>query len=535
MKPITSRLAVIAIVCATLTAAAQIPVMRITTQDNQVPGYRNDPGCGGSGGGWWGGGGMTLPITVSDYVHITNFQLEVPGQPHLDITKNGEADSIRRRGNSTMTQTKIPFRLRFGSRTPLFGKERARSWPMLANHFDNTMLLNAIAFELGRRMNLEFTPTSQFVNLYLNDQYRGIYQITEQVQVNPGRVDINADFGWLAEFDFHAPASDKCSTYFTTSQYSLTTFIKSPELGNLRDSTGFRFVKNDINRLVDSMASSRFPENGYRDLVDLQSYVTYIMIQQLMDNHDFNSQSQTGGLPGSNFAYKDRGGRIKAGPLWDFDLSAGIRFVGMTPQHFSTYQRDIMPLHPFYQRFFDDPVFLARWKKTWDRYQSAIQTIPEFIDSLANFLSPSIVDNFSANSSGGGWGGGNTIQTEQQYRDSIQVLKTWWENRVQNFNQQINAMNIDTTLDISDPIARVTARAESAGRRNNVLAVKNGVNLRVSNSASLKIFTLNGREVRKIKLPHGNHTVRFSDLPKGLYMVNITIDGDRRVLRTMVK
>jgi hypothetical protein len=514
-----------------LSVSAQIPEMRITTQNSQVPGYRNDPGCGGGGGGPGPGG-----ITVSDYVHITNFQLEVLGNPQLNVTKSNQPDSIRRRGNSTMTQTKVPFRLRFGDRTSLFGKEAARSWPLLANHYDNTQILTAIAFELGKRMNLEFTPSFQFVDLYLNNTYRGIYKMTEQVQVNPGRVNIHKSQGWLVEFDFHSPASDKCSTYFRTPQnrYNLPIFIKSPELEDLRDSIEYRFVKNDINQLVELMSSENFPENGYRNLIDLQSYVTYVMIQQLMDNHDFNSQSQAGGLPGSNFAYKDRGGKIKAGPLWDFDLSGGITFgMMMNPQHFTTYSRDIMPLHPFYQRFFDDPVFLARWKKTWDRHQSDLQSIPAFIDSLANLLSPRIPDNFTANNTGGGgWGGGNTIQTEEQYSQRIQTLKTWWNNRVENFGQQIDAMNIDTSLDIEESTPVIFPQIAGS---NKIFAIKNGINLQINTSAMVEVFEMNGRNVKiDTFFGPGFHSLSFSHLPKGIYMVRVSFGNEKKIIRLPV-
>ena len=534
MKSMTVKLILAALVCAGF-AAASIPTIRINTLNNE-------------------------PLRAIHHQQANNytffyspmtFQLTDSRNPANNVSRMDFTDSIRGRGNSSWGQDKKPYRVRFSgnrsSRPSLFGRSPERSWVLLANVYDSTLVLNTLAFELGRRLGLEYTNSSQFVHLHFNGVYRGIYQLTEQVQVNPGRVEIDSRWGWLVEFDYHYPPKPKdVDIYFRTNNFfsgdtlfRLPVFIKSPE--ELPDLSGYDFVKNDINRMYDLMIANTFPENGYRDLMDIDSWVKYIMIQLFMDNHDFNNQSMRVGnrpnpQPGSNFAYRDFDGKIHAGPLWDFDLSCGITFsMMMRPQHFTTFQRTVMPTHPFYQRFFDDPVFLARWKKTWDRHLNDFRSMPAFIDSLANVLADTIEANFRIQnlSGGGGFGGAGRQLTRQQYmQEKINPLKQWWNSRVNFFDQQITAMNIDTTLDIATSVAQ---RAHQPAADRNIRVIGSAVNLRANSNASLKVFTLSGREVRRYDLPQGSHSINLNKLPKGMYMVRGRVDGKDVALRVNLR
>jgi hypothetical protein len=87
------------------------------------------------------------------------------------------AVEIRGRGNSSWSPRvlKKPYRLKFSRKTALFGYEKAKSWVLLANDQDPTLILNSTAFELGRRFGLPFTPHYTHVELILNGRYGGSY------------------------------------------------------------------------------------------------------------------------------------------------------------------------------------------------------------------------------------------------------------------------------------------------------------------------------------------------------------------------
>jgi len=555
-KPMVFKFTFVILVCAAFAVSASIPVIRITTHNNQEPiatttsAFLCPNGQPPAGGFQCPGGGFPSMVTTTSrsYIHITNFQLTDPNNPQNNVTRSTQTDSIRVRGNSTQTQNKRPYRIRFGGRQSLFGKEAARSWVLLANFFDYTFALNAIAFELGHRLGLAFTPTYQFADVYINGSYKGIYQLTEQVQVNRGRVDIDPDFGWLVEFDYHAAEGNQIIFNTAGGNLSMPCRIRDPEVSSnfTIDNPALRFVVDQVNALFSAMAAPGFPENGYRDLIDLESWAKYVLIQQLIDNFDFNSKVQGQGMggggnqfgqPGSNYAYKDFGKRIHAGPLWDFDLAAGVVDPGMNfsiwPRHYVTHTEPIRPRHPFYQRLWDDPVFLAKLKKAWDRHQSDFNAIPGIIDSIANVLAPRVQANFAAYT-----GGPPEIaprpSNEQTYMVHVNNLKNWWSQRMQFFGQELDRMNIDITRDIDQNAGASVIGAHPARRGKNITPVKNGFRMNAVNGAAIKIIGLNGSVVRTQKFSGGNHTVTLNNLPKGVYMVNITIDNEKRSLRVPV-
>jgi len=477
------KLVLLAMACLSVFSLAALPKIEITTQGN-INESSVGQSCANSGGSW----GMGM-IYDYNYAPVTNFKLTDPNNSRNDVTSSNKKDSIKVRGNSTSGTTKKPYRLKFQDKVSLFGKEAAKSWVLLANFYDGTFALNAMAFEMGNRMGLEFTNSYQLVDLYINGKYKGIYQLTEQIQNNPGRVDVKGKHGgWLAEFDYHDATynrdNDKdkieCLQWFNTgsARYNLGTFIKSPELEdtsftkNPKDSTQLRFVKTDIMALLNKMAENGFPNNGYRDLIDLESFAKYVLVELVLDNFDFNSKTQTGYLPGSNYAYKiESCGKIKAGPLWDFDLAAGV--VNNTgggmwggggassfPAHYQTYQDPIIPRHAFYERLWADPVFKAKYKKAWDKYKNDFTAMGNLITSISSSVSGSIQgngDNIWANNVMNNTG---APLTTTQHNTEVSNLKTWWNNRLNWVGQQLQ--NIDTNADIAESTPNCNTSSSSA-------------------------------------------------------------------------
>ena len=442
---------------------AALPELKVTT--------RNNAAINSTQASRQGAGNCQSTNTWSHKYVPMQLTLTDPSNSRNNIAVTSYADSIRGRGNSTwaVQNDKKPYRIKFDEKQSMFGLQKNKSWALLANYYDATFALNAVGFELGKRMGLPGTPGHFLVDFYINGTYKGIYQLTDLVQVNKGRVDVDEKEGWLVEFDYHCP-SDADEIDFNTdypSNGKLHSFIKSPELeSNFSiNNPAVSFVKDQVNQLTTTMFNkSGFPENGYRDLADLESFAKYIMIEMFMDNFDFNNKAgdnSIGVAPASNFIHKDKGKKIVAGPLWDLDLAAAVEKNNF-PKHYQTYQNPIKPKHPFHLKFFDDPVFLAKWKKNWDKHKKDFQAMTNFMDSIATHVEGSVVNNFTTQngSSGGGnpWGGGGGCYmmcpeaptTVQAYKTEVGKLKTWWNSRITYFDQQVTAMNIDTSKDIED-------------------------------------------------------------------------------------
>jgi len=474
MRYSTVKLILAAVACLSVIAVAQIPTIRITTKNNQNP-----------------TGTQTGP---KPYVSITNFELNDQSNTRNNLTltvpQQGESDSIRVRGNSTAGIDKKPYRIKFDKKQGLFGRTPAKSWLLLANYYDQTFALNAIAFRLGRQIMPGFTPSSQFVDVYINNQYKGIYQLTEQIQAGEGRVNIDAgkNKGWLVEFDYHDLESDqvgfKPTSYTvtttnnnmwggggtTTLVYTMQTRVREPELGGCDtnplkncniDNDTVKFVQTEINAMLDAVKAGN--SSTYLNLMDIDSWAKYVLIQQFMDNFDFNSKTQDGALPGSNYAYKDAGKKIFAGPIWDFDLAAGVTMNDF-PKHFQNYNEPIRPKHAFYQNLWDNSQFMCAFKSAWADHKSKFATVPAFIDSIANVLGSHVQANFTTSSVGyptGNWGMMVPVvpKTEAEYKTETGKLKTWWTNRTSFFETEVNKLTCNTG---SNPSSSSSAPTQSS-------------------------------------------------------------------------
>jgi spore coat protein CotH len=322
---------------------------------------------------------------------------------------------IRGRGNSTWGAVKNPYRLRFPGKTALFGYEKARSWVLLANYLDTTLMLNTVAFELGRRFGLAFTPHATHVELILNGTYEGSYVLTEQIQTGRGRVEIG-DGGFLVELDSYYDEEPK----FKTPLLNLPVIIKHPE--DAEDS-GYDFVREAVTELEAVLFSEAFPDVPYQDLIDPDNFIDYIMINEITRNEDIQ-------LPNSVFLYRDQNSRICLGPLWDFDYGFAYDkgyFTNTEGMYYNAFFRK-GPGQKFFARFFEDPAFRKAYKERWNRIYPELAGMESFIDETAARLEKS----HRANDVVWWW---NRVN----YSKEIARLKEWWRKRIAYLHGEINA------------------------------------------------------------------------------------------------
>ena len=368
------------------------------------------------------------------WTNIASFTLTDPGNSENDILRTGlpQDDRIRGRGNTTWDYSKKPYRIRFRENVSLFGNAAHENWVLLAEYQDPTFLMNVMAFELGRTIfeHQPYTNSYQHVHLYLNDRYDGVYVLTEHRQASPtgigapGRVDIDPVEGWFVEMDVLWDEDPK----FRTTNYDLPIMIKSPDFGTNSGDTRYDFVKNDWNELEELMASSDFPENGYRELIDMNTFIDFLMINETVRNHEL-------GHPKSVFAYKDKGGKISMGPLWDFDWGFGYATFGHS--YFTNYHMYVYK-HDFFYRFFDDPLFLVKYKERWNEKYDQLVVFSQFTEELGERLRLSVAEDAERWAIFGGyWDDYDTDHARQ-----IEKMTTWWNNRVSWLHTELNQINV---------------------------------------------------------------------------------------------
>ncbi len=363
-------------------------------------------------------GGVDIS-SKEDYLQ-TNITVVDPANPAHSFTRTEYRDQVRGRGNTTWGYPKKPYRVRFQNRTSLFGLVEARNWVLLANYQDPTLMMNIIAFELGQRFGLPFPHHYVPVDLFLNGKYVGNYLLTEHNQTGAGRVDIDENDGFFVELDTYFDEEPR----FYSNIYSLPVMIKTPE--DL-EPEGYDFVKNSINGLTSAMNAVSFPDNGYRDLIDMSTFVDFILINEMVRNDEI-------GWPKSTYMYKDsdaRNGKISMGPLWDFDWAFGYTCTGF--QYFGSADQPSAK-HPFFQRLFQDPTFVTQYKARWEAMRVQVQSMSTFIRNQADALQRSQEENFRV------WAG---TQNNGHARE-IDDLVDWWEQRFDFLDQHIRTQDLLT-------------------------------------------------------------------------------------------
>lgn len=295
---------------------------------------------------------------------------------------------IKGRGNSTWGLPKKPYRLKLKSKASILGLDAAKNWVLLANYSDKTLMRTSFAFELGKQLGADFTPDGIPVEVVLNGEHLGSYLLTEQVEVNKGRVDItelktedNADKitgGYLLEFDERL---DEDFWFKTNKKLPFT--IKSPDDIN---PTQLNYIRNYVQETENAIFAANFADsqNGYAKYINVNSFINWYLVQELVKNQDARNYS-------SIFYYKDRDGKLGMGPLWDFDLSMGNVDYSDAINPRGWWVRN----GAWFNRLFQDPAFKQKVKDRWDEIKDKeIADAFKNIDKHATYLELSQRENF---------------------------------------------------------------------------------------------------------------------------------------------
>lgn len=231
------------------------------------------------------------------------------------ISDNGtkllsEPGTTRERGNASRDFPKKPYRIKFDEKQRVLdAPAKAKKWTLINNYGDKTLMRNLLAFELSKRLGMPYTPYGAAVDVLLNGEYKGCYQLCDQIQVHKGRVDITEmtpqdndgaalTGGYLIEVDAYA---NREKSWFNSNAGNPVT-IKSPDEDSIT-SQQKAYIKNFFN-------SMEWDMGGY---LDMNTFLRHFLVGELSGNTD---------TYWSVFMYKYRNeDMLYTGPVWDFDLA----------------------------------------------------------------------------------------------------------------------------------------------------------------------------------------------------------------------
>ena len=290
-----------------------------------------------------------------------------------------EGAQIRGRGNSTWSQfDKKPYRLKFDEKVDLLGMGAARDFILLSNAMDMTMMNNYAAFTLMSQLTDEFTPECAFVHLHINGRYMGVYLVTERIEVDKERLDIgkgdstNLDVGYLIEFGGNIENDEKPKFTLSAVTYNGKTIewrknfrgaIKSPD-----ETVCTEDHRKYIDRYVEKVNKAIYTQDfkTFSELCDVDSFVCAVLVNELFLNNDFDF---------SMYMYKEAGGKLYLGPIWDFDQSCGISsksggtMKGWTVSKYPSWITSLLEMPEFYN------LVKEKWIENYDLIHSLVSDI----------------------------------------------------------------------------------------------------------------------------------------------------------------
>ena len=238
---------------------------------------------------------------------------------------NAQDLQIKVRGNSTADPSKRPYRLKFAKKGESsdgkahkhdllgYGYSK-RNWTLLANYFDRSLLRNALTYHLGKAVGMDFCPGYKFVDLVINGDYRGTYQVSDQCEVDADRIAVDEDTGWYLEMARGDMAEEP-----KVNAAGGTWSIKNPEFDTEEETEQ---LKADVTAWLNTWGNAinewssdlMSPTKGWRAYSDEDSFVKFYLAINMTGDYDGFMTVK---------AYREADGKLFLGPLWDKDLAFG--------------------------------------------------------------------------------------------------------------------------------------------------------------------------------------------------------------------
>ena len=256
-----------------------------------------------------------LVLETENFREIRNRSTQIPARLQIYGKDSPESEifelTVRGRGNSTYNAPKYGMKIKFSKTVKLFDMPEENEWALRSCYGDKTLLRDYLMSRLGHWLGVKFTPKMQFVELYLNREYKGVYLLTESIKIGKNRVNIpKTENSFLLEKEDPKKVDDP---YFKTRDGNLI-HIKSPKNPSREN---ISVVKQHLNLFENYLHRRDFwGEDSIAHWLDIDDFLAYYWVQEFAKNED-------GKFTRSVYFYWIQGGTIHFGPLWDFDLGFG--------------------------------------------------------------------------------------------------------------------------------------------------------------------------------------------------------------------
>lgn len=369
------------------------------------------------------------------------------------------ATSVKLRGNSSMYAEKKSYKMKFEEKQNLLniGDGKAKTWCLISNCYDGSLLRNLTVYHFAEGLDgISYSPNCRSIELYVNKKYQGVYLLCEDVNINKNRVAISEEpdkvenNGYLVEMSRYAEDNKfdiDTATYEVKSDLSKTQSIKNQQIN---------YISKYIEKAYNALKSGN--EKDLRKYIDLDSLVDIYIGNEIVNNVDAGWDSF--------YVYKDAGGKLCFGPMWDFDLAMGNAYCvkgfeawsGFNPYNVLNVNANSNPwfCHALSKSWFRDLV-----KKRWNKLQGQINALPKSVIKEAQTNYKSYCRNFER------W----DVLGKQVYIEPVEIsalttfkmhynyLSSWLDNRIKWLTGYINSKDFKNGIFVNYKGKQLTANS----------------------------------------------------------------------------
>lgn len=283
----------------------------------------------------------------------------------------------------------------------LLGMPKENDWVLNGLAFDASLIRDYICYNLSRKIGM-YAPRTAYCEVIINGDYKGLYILQEKIKVDDNRVDIT-------KMDENENTSPEISGGYITKADKVTDgdpiawvmpsyisknadFIHETPKPSKITSQQHNYIKSIFEKLAATAASNTSLSDGYPSVIDIPTFIDFMILNELSANVDAYQYS--------TFFHKDRNGKLRAGPLWDLNLTFGndLTFWGLDRSKTNTWQFDNGDNNGarFWKDLFNNASFKCYLSKRWNELTSAgaplsITNLNTFIDETSTTINEAMI------------------------------------------------------------------------------------------------------------------------------------------------
>ena len=396
-----------------------------------------------------------LPIVIIE----TDGHVNIPDEPkvlatmkiiwHQDGSRNYMSDvsnpaflnydgriGIERRGSSSQMPQKKPYGLETlmdddvtNNNVSILGMPKENDWILNSLAFDQTGMRDVISYEMSENLG-QYSPRRVYCEVIINDDYKGLYVFMEKIKTDDERVNIDKDGGHIVQTDrseggyYEWEMESNNGGWWADPAVFIHVYPKPENI----TATQHNYIKSVFLGLADKAGNHNTTiENGIPSIIDVSTFVDFMMLAEFSSNVDVYQLS--------TYFHKDNGGKLRAGPIWDYNLAYGHDEFGSRSRYdvWQFFNNDNTG-PKFWKDLFDTDEFRCYLAKRW--FEITAEGMPlnynvvcERMDEIDAWISEAIArDN-------------QRWHQMQQHASEVNAMKSWIQQRINWLNNNIGSYN----------------------------------------------------------------------------------------------